>query len=320
MADYVRKFPLSHKEKRRIRQREPVVFVEPSASSRKKSAVASSNLRSKKGGPTQSKPVVFVGSALSKECPQVKVTFGCPPEVDEVDEQLKNKELIRAVKSILRSLTPKTFQASVTQLKELRLNTEEKLQEVVNLIFERAIMGPHSAKLYARLCSSLPKVQFQCTADSTTSVSFSILLARRCHAEYKSIFGKDNTVEKSERGLKQMKKELEDATLQHSIGTIKFIGELFLAHILSKAVMHSCIKSLLKNQDAESLECLCELLQIIGMNLEIVTAKQVMDSFYDQMHVIAENEKTSSRISLMLKTTADPFKRRCPWLTGGRVP
>lgn len=108
----------------------------------------------------------------------------------------------------------------------------------------------------------------------------------------------------------------DDATLGRSIGTITFIGELFLTHILNKAVMHSCISGLLKNQDDVSLECLCELLQIIGMNLEMVTAKQVMNSYYDRMLVIAKNEKTPSRISLMLKTTTDPYKREFLSLTG----
>ncbi|XP_069370064.1 eukaryotic translation initiation factor 4 gamma 1-like [Paralichthys olivaceus] len=299
MADSTKKFPLSHTVKGSIHQRDPRVFVKPSVSSRKESAVASSNLRSKKQTP--SKPV--------------KATFGCP---SEIDEQLKNKELIRAVKSILSSLTPETFHSSVRQLKKLWLNTVEELQEVVNLLFESAVMGD-SAKLYARMCSSLPKVQFQPTVDSTTSVNFNILLARRCRAEYEDIFGKGNTDEKSERGLEQMKKELDDASLRRSIGTIKFIGELFLARILSEAAMHSCITDLLKIQDEESLECLCELLQIIGMNLETVTAEKVMNSHYDQMDVIAMDEKTSSRISLMLKKATDP-KTKFLGLTGGRVP
>ncbi|XP_069393870.1 eukaryotic translation initiation factor 4 gamma 1-like isoform X2 [Paralichthys olivaceus] len=301
MADSTKKFPLSHTVKGSIRQRDPRVFVKPSVSSRKESAMASSNLKSKKGGQTQIKPV--------------KATFGCP---SEVDEQLKNKELIRAVKSILSSLTPETFHSSVGQLKKLWLNTVEELQEVVNLLFESAVMGD-SAKLYARMCSSLPKVQFQPTVDSTTSVNFTILLARRCRAEYEDIFGKGNTDEKSERGLEQMKKELDDASLRRSIGTIQFIGELFLARILSEAAMHSCIEGLLKNQDEQSLECLCELLQIIGMNLETVTPEKVMNTHYDQIDVIAKDEKTSSRISLMLKTATDP-KRKFLGLTGGRVP
>ncbi|XP_069369143.1 eukaryotic translation initiation factor 4 gamma 1-like [Paralichthys olivaceus] len=300
MADSTKKFPLSHTVKGSIRQRDPRVFVKPSVSSRKKSAVASSNLRSQKGGQTQSKPV--------------KATFGC---LSEVDEQQKNKELIMAVKSILSSLTPETFHSSVRRLKKLCLNTVEELQDVVNLIFESAVMGD-SAQLYARMCSSLPTVQFQPTVDSTTFVNFTILLARRCRAEYEDIFGHDNTDEKSERGLEQMKKELDGATLHRSLRTIKFIGELFLARILSEAAMHSCITGLLKNQDEVSLECLCELLQIIGMNLETVTSKKVMNAHYDQMDVIAKDEKTSSRITLMLKTATDP-KRKFLGLTGGRV-
>ena len=53
-----------------------------------------------------------------------------------------------------------------------------------------------------------------------------------------------------------------------SVGNIRFIGELFKQGMLTKKIMHSCIKHLLDLRDEESLECLCKLLTTIGKNFE----------------------------------------------------
>lgn len=43
--------------------------------------------------------------------------------------------------------------------------------------------------------------------------------------------------------------------------------------MLTEAIMHDCVVKLLKNHDAESLECLCRLLTTIGKDLDFEKAK-----------------------------------------------
>lgn len=43
--------------------------------------------------------------------------------------------------------------------------------------------------------------------------------------------------------------------------------------MLTEVIMHDCIVKLLKNHDAESLECLCRLLSTIGKDLDFEKAK-----------------------------------------------
>lgn len=47
------------------------------------------------------------------------------------------KELYRRVRSILNKFTPQKFQTLVKQLSEMEINTEERLNGVIYLIFER---------------------------------------------------------------------------------------------------------------------------------------------------------------------------------------
>ena len=54
----------------------------------------------------------------------------------------------------------------------------------------------------------------------------------------------------------------------HASVLSRFIGELFKLRILSVKIMHQCIIRLLKDDDEESLECLCRLLSTIGKELE----------------------------------------------------
>jgi len=60
---------------------------------------------------------------------------------------------------------------------------------------------------------------------------------------------------------------------RRSLGNIQFVGELFKQKMLTEAIMHDCIVKLLKNNEEESLECLCVLLKTIGKDIEHEKAK-----------------------------------------------
>lgn len=48
------------------------------------------------------------------------------------------KEFYKKIRSTLNKLAPKKFQTLVKQISEMEINTEERLQGVADLIFERA--------------------------------------------------------------------------------------------------------------------------------------------------------------------------------------
>lgn len=59
------------------------------------------------------------------------------------------------------------------------------------------------------------------------------------------------------------------------LGSTKFIGELFKLKMLTVPIMDHCVMKLLKDQDEESLDCLCWLFLKIGKNLDFKKAKVI---------------------------------------------
>uniref|UniRef100_A0A665V7R1 MIF4G domain-containing protein n=1 Tax=Echeneis naucrates TaxID=173247 RepID=A0A665V7R1_ECHNA len=211
--------------------------------------------------------------------------------------EVKPVDPISCVQNIMDSLTPETFQKSVTQLKQLKLETEEMLKAMISIVYERAMLAPNSSVLCTNLCNSLSCKQVPAAADPKVSVTFRTLLIRHCQAEFERNHSRD--------------------TKKDSVSNIRFVGELFKSNLLSTTGMSSCIKRLLDLQHQQSLECLCELLKAIGRDLEVAIAKRDMDLLFHRLENIRKEGKTSSRVCLMLEETANLRQRN--WMPGSRV-
>ncbi|XP_042271492.1 eukaryotic translation initiation factor 4 gamma 1-like [Thunnus maccoyii] len=399
--------PLNAAEKRKIKRRkvnggEPVVFVEPSTSTRKRlePKAPSEQAMRKNKGPSKN-PVIFLDKSASTKTPEVNITFGCPstqkkpvsgqcsaskkevashsinvrrqrepyvsgersaskkeakaasqqpavqtqmrnwtkqrerkakvpsevsatlPRVTEKDKQIKPKEVISLVRTTLDHLTAETFKDLMTKLQNVTVDSEERLNSVINLIFEKAMSRPDSSALYANMCRCLTKMIVP-AKDLKLPGSFQTLLIRRCQAEFVKHHGKDETfeqmqskdvsliitttkfLEEQEEEHQRLRNELDNAEASsRSVSNIKFIAELFRLKMLSEAAVHSCMQRLLNNQDEESLECICTLLNSIGKELELLTPKKIMDSYFRKVADIIKQGKTSSRVSDLLKNIAD---------------
>ncbi|XP_077467645.1 eukaryotic translation initiation factor 4 gamma 1 [Stigmatopora argus] len=231
-------------------------------------------------------------------------------------EELKTQDLFKRVRSILNKLTPQNFQQLMKQVSELQIDTEERLKGVIALIFEKAISEPDFSVAYANMCRWFMGLKFQ-ASDKPGDVNFRKLLLNRCQNEFEKDNDDNETFEKKQRELEaaegheekqRLIEELEDSknkARRRSLGNIKFIGELFKLKMLTEVIMHECIGKLLRNQDEESLECLCRLLCTIGKDLDFEKAKPRMDKYFHQMQKIIKEKNTSSRIRFMLQDVMD---------------
>ena len=65
--------------------------------------------------------------------------------------------------------------------------------------------------------------------------------------------------------LKEELKAWEMKNRRHSLGNIRFVGELFKSKMLSETIMHECVVRLLRSSsDEESLECFASLITTVG--------------------------------------------------------
>ena len=73
-----------------------------------------------------------------------------------VDEEEKvTADLLRNFRSVLNKLTPENFQVLIGQLKNLTIDTPDRLDGCIKLVFEKAIAEPKFSTGYAVMCKEL---------------------------------------------------------------------------------------------------------------------------------------------------------------------
>ena len=75
------------------------------------------------------------------------------------DDERRTEELYKKVRGVLNRLTPQKFETLVSQVRELQIDTEERLQGVIDLVFEKAVDEPNFSVAYALMCRELALMQ-----------------------------------------------------------------------------------------------------------------------------------------------------------------
>ncbi|XP_046850821.1 eukaryotic translation initiation factor 4 gamma 3-like isoform X2 [Xenia sp. Carnegie-2017] len=231
------------------------------------------------------------------------------------EEEKTTAELYRNVVAILNKLTPQKFKTLVEKIMALNIDSCERLEGVIDRIFEKAIGEPVFSVAYANMCRCLFTLKIN-DADGNV-VSFRKLLLNRCQKEFEKEKEDEALLEKqkleqleglSEEEQKAKKEELDEGLAKNKrrmLGNIKFIGELFKLKLLTENIMHDCIFKLLRAGDEESLESMCKLLFTIGKDLDSEKAKPRIVQYFDKINKIIIAKKVSSRVIFMLRDVVD---------------
>ncbi|XP_044171027.1 eukaryotic translation initiation factor 4 gamma 1-like isoform X3 [Acropora millepora] len=237
------------------------------------------------------------------------------------EEEAKTQELFRKVRGILNKLTPQKFQTLTQQIIDLDIDTQERLEGAIDLIFAKAIDEATFSVAYAKMCQFLVSENKKVVVEKDgvkKDISFRKILLNRCQKE----FEKENSIEKTinekladlvnqglnEEELQKRKSDLEDQVHQakrRTLGNIRFIGELFKLKMLTESIMHDCVVKLLRSNDEESFECLCKLLVTIGKDLDHEKGKPRVDQYFTQINKIISAKITSSRVRRMMQDIVD---------------
>lgn len=192
---------------------------------------------------------------------------------------LDSEQLKRKFRSILNKLTPNNFENLSKAVTDLNIDTEQKLGDVIDIVFEKALAEPKYCVLYGQMCSHLKKT-------SAGQANFGNTLLKRCQLQFQTDVYADLNIEEREKAIedekdpdvkKHKQEELyEEMRLcrQRSLGLIIFIGELYKIQMLNDKIMFECIIRLLSDTSNESLECLCDLLTTIGKKLDESSQEQ----------------------------------------------
>ncbi|XP_011306512.1 eukaryotic translation initiation factor 4 gamma 3 isoform X2 [Fopius arisanus] len=291
------------------------------------------NKKSYQGSKKPSKPnVIHLSLSLREDVKLRETENAWKPTILKSEmlpaDEAKSQILYKKVRSVLNKLTPQKFNTLVNQVRALEIDTQERLQGVIDLVFEKAVDEPNFSVAYALMCKELSGMKVS-TGDKRVDesgknleiyVDFRKLLLTRCQIEFEK-----NLVDESSRAAKvleientadpEKKKELqfnlseEDRRLRmKSVGNIRFIGELYKQDMLIAKIMHTCVSHLLATPDEENLECLCKLLTTIGKTLEPKSEPAMFSGYFNQLAELSSKratKKISSRVRFMIQDVID---------------
>lgn len=265
-----------------------------------------------------------------------KPTFMHSSQETEMDNI---EALCKKVRGILNKLTPEKFEPLLEQIQALNIDSQEKLTSVINLVFEKAIDEPNFAEAYAMLCKNLTKPieeeekrkerKEQSTGLKSTEpkITFKKELVNKCQKEFDNHVADEHAMQvkltsfindlnncneaNRKQELRGILEEEERKLRRRSVGTVRFIGELYRQGMLTTNIMDWCITTLLNIRTEEKLECLCKLLTTVGHKMEEKTGAADVDKknfrdltpHFQTMQSIADNKKQnkiSSRVRFML--------------------
>lgn len=117
---------------------------------------------------------------------------------DMTEDDKKTEELYRKVRGVLNKLTPQKFDTLINQVRLLNIDTKDRLQGVIDLVFEKAVDEPNFSYGYALMCKHLAQMKVPTSdgkkEDGQDSVNFRKLLITRCQLEFEK-----NSVDESAR-------------------------------------------------------------------------------------------------------------------------
>lgn len=285
-------------------------------------------------------------------------------------EDNTTESLYKRVRGVLNKLTPEKFDTLLDQMTKFDIDSVEKLNGVIVLVFEKAIDEPNFSVEYAKLCQKLSakwledeshRVKAAAAAAATNNISeeskkhaeeqasldaaektgqhalFKKELITKCQTEFKNNVARNEAISDKLTPFQQrvaeatdpdartdamaMLEEEERRLRRRSVGTVKFIGELYKNEMLTTKIMMWCVGTLLVEQTEDKLECLCKLLTTVGQRIEAKTSEPTLDrkntktlgDYFKTMQMLVEKKsKVSSRVRFMLQDVIE--LRRNKWI------
>lgn len=182
------------------------------------------------------------------------------------------------------------------------------MKGVILLIFDKALAEPNYCALYAELCRRLDRDAPNFESNDSSIRTFRRLLLAKCEYEFENriLFGQSNLPTCIDDDMDP--EEIRLQARKKAIGNIKLIGELGKLDLVSEAILHKCLKTLLKRgtnenltERCEDLECLTKIMQTVGKKLDQGQGKNLMDQYLERIKKIQAQKDLPLRIKFILQ-------------------
>ncbi|EPY23350.1 eukaryotic translation initiation factor 4 gamma [Strigomonas culicis] len=279
---------------------------------------------------------------------QTKLVRGDKAWVAKGTAQTTEEWVQRRVQSCLNKLSERNWDLIIDNLctKEL-FETKEILENVVHMIFRKALDEPENSKLYARLCFQLSLYEVTDLAEDRKKVSTKnpakpkeeggakpsgmlqselrdtiVIVSQREFKEFRfdSSARKKDAAEEDlpEADRKDLVEHDRANFMRRKRANMRFVGELFLQQLLTYKTVLNITDVLLDNAkhgkfpESENIEIFTELLTTIGQKFESQRKADVNEQFTLLQNLLKNPDcPYSSRIRFKIMDLID--LRKCEW-------
>lgn len=335
---------------REMHRLQPLCTAEPNLTEGIKKLVRRTSSTEKKRSSSdsktlESKQMIRVNLSLKENIKLSESSDAWKPTIGEFAQGKGNdlETIVKKVRGFLNRLTEDNFDTLSAEATKLIIQSPEEIENVMILVFEKAIGEPNFAHLYAKFCHAI----FAKTNQSTKKENFIKVLVEHTEQEFKSNVDNSNAIKAKLEPINERLNNCTDEQQRAEIlaeldeqeylfrrrawGTVRLIGELFNIDILKPKCVMECLQKLLDPKCEEKLEYLCKLLATVGKKLE-KTAKETpgqtynaeLTKIFSSMQEIVSPKKTkgkplvscklSSRVHFMLLDSID--LKRNQWQKG----
>ncbi|KAH9598271.1 MIF4G-like [Trypanosoma melophagium] len=229
-------------------------------------------------------------------------------KVKERDNMEASERTVRSMQGALNKLTESNFDLVVrSALCPDIIFESEVLTAVVQLIYEKALLEPVFAGLYARLCHTIVQYELEVRKipegqrDAKSMVRVAIV--ERCQQMFDSA---------AKEVVDSLPEEEAEKLRKRNVNNIKFAGELFLKGLITQRIIDRILSEKLIGNAANDmdLEVVVNLLEVVGKLYE-EKHPQAQASLWEILRKLQENRNLSMRIRFLIQNLID--RRNSGW-------
>ncbi|KAF0772081.1 eukaryotic translation initiation factor 4G-like [Aphis craccivora] len=191
-------------------------------------------------------------------------------------EQINNSvEILNIAKSVVHHLNNINLANMTRKIIALPINNINLLEEITDIIYDRALQRQNYTHIYADMCASLINDSTFNKFITNTKISFQKVLLKKCSDVFYTLT-KYNPQE-----LKKLKQKMQNKNMEQKmfidalnsyqfkfnkkvISNCRFISELYRKGAIPEKIILSCITDLSYENEELQLHCLCIILQLTG--------------------------------------------------------
>jgi len=214
------------------------------------------------------------------------------------------QRVTREVQALTNKLTPDRLGDIVPQLYQRFSDNIDILQDLVAILFSKALYEHSFAALYAKVCLML---DHKFLKSHPRGKEWRKTILRACRLEFDKDFG---ALKEALEGVPG--EEGDDARfklLRRETGLMNFMGQLFLVGLVSPQIIKVCIERRLKSSEnpcVHGLESILVLLRVIGHKVDSdPQGKEFLDDILAKFHVWIDRGILPPRIRCLVLDTID---------------